>query len=289
MKTNNLWLNASKLLSAHKEIVVFDVETTGLSHKDDRVIEFAAVKYIINNFTLLESDALHLYINPERPLPEKITEITGLTDNDLVDAPKEHEVFQQIYEFMGDAVVAGYNSDTFDIMFLESMYLRFGTDFVPAGTIDALKMARDRITKKELKEAGKQEKHKLEIIADYFHISFTAHAALEDVRATAKILQIFINEYRKEAEEVAAQYGIVKPYIKRISYWKGFKWDRNRIYVSTSAGDIYYCQYKREWGAKAGVELDMLDINWIEKEAWRLTNSTNADEFLKFTGNKHIA
>jgi DNA polymerase III epsilon subunit family exonuclease len=283
MKTNNLWQCVSKLIETHRELVVFDVETTGLCHNDDRVIEFAAVKYIVDNFVLLESDTLLLYINPERPLPEKITKITGLTDNDLADKPKNHEVFQQIYDFMGNAVVAGYNSDTFDVLFLESMYLRHGTIFVPVGTIDVINMARDRISKKEV------ARHKLESIAEYFHISFTAHAALEDVRATAKILQIFINEYRKEEEEMMAQRGSVKPYIKRISFWKGFQWNRNRIYVSTSAGDIFYCQYKREWSAKAGVEIEMLDLDWLEKEAWRLTNSTNADEFLKFTGCVKIA
>ena len=97
-----------------KEIeVVLDVETTGLDYTRERIIEFAAVKLedgkIIDTFETL--------INPHQHIRKSSQAIHGISEEDLVDAPEEEEIYPKIFEFIGDATIVAHNA-IFDFSFL---------------------------------------------------------------------------------------------------------------------------------------------------------------------------
>ena len=136
-----------KALSEHNEIIFFDTETTGFSSTNDRIIEIAAIKVektIDDKFIV--RDSFHEYIRPRFPIPEKITEITGITNEMLEDKPFEEDVFPVVYEFFGEApaIICAHNTP-FDMRFLKSLYNRYGKTIQPMYELDTLEMARDLV------------------------------------------------------------------------------------------------------------------------------------------------
>jgi DNA polymerase III epsilon subunit family exonuclease len=279
------WAKVKEILSRETFLTVFDLETTGLSPANDRVIEIAAIKYMIGEgFSLSEMDSFQSYVNPERAVTEKITELTGITNEMLSDAPTEAEVFSDMFEFFGEEVLSGHNIERFDIKFMSELYARHGETFEYAGTVDTYRLAKEVI--KIDKENGPFN-HKLSTLGDYFGVDFSAHSAVEDVRATSKIVQILLSEcVRKEEEEEEAKPSskpIVKPEVLKVSFWEGFR-GMSRIYVETSEGTVYYNIRTGDWGGK-DVSISELDMGHVESEAWKKALCSSEDEFRKFKGN----
>jgi DNA polymerase III epsilon subunit-like protein len=201
----------------------------------------------------------------------------------LADAPTESEAFDDIFEFFGDEVLAGHNVDRFDIKFMSEFYARQGEVFKFAGTVDTYRLAREIV--KIDKENG-PENHKLSTLGEYFGIEFTAHSAIEDVKATGEIARILISECaskEKEEKEKASEIVLRKPDVSKVSYWEGFK-GMSRIYVETSEGSVYYNIRTGDWGGK-DVSVSELDMVHVESEAWRLSGCASEDEFKRFKGN----
>ena len=276
-KSNQYTSAARELAAEAEELVVFDLETTGLDKANDRIIELAALRYNIEDGKLKETNRLHIYINPERPLLPVITELTGITDEMLSTALTEEEVFKEVETFFRGVVVAGYNIDNFDVKFMENYYGRMGKMFVPAGTIDGIKLAREALSKNDV------ENFKLGTVAEYYGIHFNAHEALEDARATAKVIEVLLRE--DEAEENCKPTGTLRPTIRRISFWEGFR-GFSRVYVSTNMGDVYYDVRNHVWGAsgqRAVGDINAIDMAYLEKTAWDSVGASNADEFVRFS------
>ena len=117
--------------------VVFDLETTGLSARYDRIIEFGAVKITDGQIT----SRLDIMINPEIPIPEKITKITSIT-NEMVEKERTFkEVYHEILDFIGDAILITHNA-SFDISFLNEALLREGLPLLKNGVVDTLAISR---------------------------------------------------------------------------------------------------------------------------------------------------
>ena len=117
--------------------VVLDLETTGLNCYYDRIIQFGGVK--VEHGMVTES--LSVYINPERPLPKKIVQVTGITDAELEDKPTIEKAIQTILDFLGDSVLVTHNAD-FDFSFLQQTLLRLGMPLLKNPVIDTLSLSR---------------------------------------------------------------------------------------------------------------------------------------------------
>src|SRR5699024_9376613 len=103
--------------------VVFDVETTGLSSVYDTIIELAGVKIKEGEIV----DRFESFANPHRPLPDKIIEITNITDDMLKDAPEVDTVLKQFYEWAEGCIFVAHNA-TFDIGFLNQGYAKINIE-----------------------------------------------------------------------------------------------------------------------------------------------------------------
>lgn len=163
--------------------IAFDLETTGLSPKNDSIIELSAVRF--RDFKPVS--AYSTLVNPLIDLSRTISKITGIQDDDLSEAPLIHEVMQSFTEFIGDDDMVGHNIRAFDLKFL----YRFGfeMDESPRSYYDTLSMAR------KIVPDGAVENNKLETLLDYFNIvRNSAHRGLTDSVAEgmlfAKLLQL---------------------------------------------------------------------------------------------------
>jgi len=284
-KTKSIWPEIRKTLSCCDKIVVFDLETTGLSSVNDRIIEIAAVKYAIDStYTMKEIGTYHQYINPGFSLSPEITKLTGITDSNLELEPYEDEVFEDVKSFFDGCVLGGYNIVNFDCKFMSEYYGRMGTTFKYSGAVDCLKMARNLLCK-----GTDVENYKLETVGQYFGLEFQAHSAIEDARTTGKLLQLFLYEYTKNdaADCTDMPTGTICPTIDRIAFWEGFR-GFSRIYVATNVGTIYYDIRSHCWGGK-DIDIRELDMNYIEAQVFELLDIKSEDEFAKFRGCLNIA
>lgn len=112
-------------LNLTKPIVFFDLECTGLTIGLDRIVEICMLKVNIDNST-----EVHTWkINPEMPIPDKVSKLHGIYDKDVVDCPTMKQIAPQILQFIGNSDLAGYNSNKYDVPMLVEELLRAEVDF----------------------------------------------------------------------------------------------------------------------------------------------------------------
>lgn len=141
------------------DYTVFDIETTGLSKSDDEIIEISAVRFRAfraeRTFTTL--------INPGRHIPSRITEITGIADEDIKSAPMLEEIKASFLGFVGTDTLIGHNIRAFDLGFLHRR--GFNIEDPERAYLDTLNISRRLISKDSI------ENHKLETLLKYFGIT----------------------------------------------------------------------------------------------------------------------
>ena len=163
--------------------VVFDLETTGFSSIKDKIIEIGAVK--VENGVI--TDKFSTFVNPKVPIPFKITNLTGITDDMVMEAPDIETILPQFLEFVGDAVLVAHNA-SFDVSFIEQncRYQDITPDFT---SVDTVAMARILLPT--------LSKFKLNVVANALHISLeNHHRAVDDAGATAEIFVKFMEMLR---------------------------------------------------------------------------------------------
>ncbi len=168
------------------EFSVFDFETTGSSARNSRAIEIGIVK--IKNLQII--DSYSTFFNPGVDIPFFITDLTGITNDDVRDAPHFEDVASNILDFFSNSVLAAHNL-RFDISFLKNELLRAGFEFIENPQICTLKIARKLYPELKSKSLGNLVKH-----LGILHKG--VHRGLGDATATAKILLKMIDKLKEE-------------------------------------------------------------------------------------------
>ncbi|MBK6904334.1 MAG: 3'-5' exonuclease [Saprospirales bacterium] len=113
-------------LNLTRDLCFFDLESTGLNVIRDRIIQIAIIKYFAKG---REPEELSMLINPGIPISEEAMRVHGITPKDVANKPTFVQVAQKIYDFIGNADLAGYNSNRFDVPMLQEEFARAGIDF----------------------------------------------------------------------------------------------------------------------------------------------------------------
>ena len=179
-------------LNLTRPLIVFDLETTGLDFIRDRIIQISYIKVSPDGTEEREN----LFVNPEKPIPHEVVELTGITDDDVKDAPTFKTLAPQLSEKFKGCDFAGYNSNHFDIPMLAEEFLRAGIDFdfskvrlIDAQTIFH-KMERRNLAAAYKFYCGRKMED-----------DFTAHRADEDTEATYRVLMGELDKYAPGVQE----------------------------------------------------------------------------------------
>lgn len=170
--------------------ICFDIETTGLSAARDKITEIGAVK--VENGVI--TDTFSTFANPEMPIPQKITQLTGITDDMVKDAPSQSEAVSAFLEFAGDNVLVAHNAP-FDTSFIAKACEDMGKEYNYT-SIDTVAISRAILT--DIKNC------KLDTVAKFLRLGdFNHHRATDDAEMLARI---FINLCQRLTDD----YGITK-------------------------------------------------------------------------------
>lgn len=170
--------------------ICFDIETTGLSAARDKITEIGAVK--VENGVI--TDTFSTFANPEMPIPQKITQLTGITDDMVKDAPSQSEAVGAFLEFAGDDVLVAHNAP-FDTSFIAKACEDMGREYNYT-SIDTVAISRAIL--KDIKNC------KLDTVAKFLRLGdFNHHRATDDAEMLARI---FINLCQRLTDD----YGITK-------------------------------------------------------------------------------
>lgn len=170
--------------------ICFDIETTGLSAARDKITEIGAVK--VENGVI--TDTFSTFANPEMPIPQKITQLTGITDDMVKDAPSQSEAVSAFLEFAGDNVIVAHNAP-FDTSFIAKACEDMGREYNYT-SIDTVAISRAILT--DIKNC------KLDTVAKFLRLGdFNHHRATDDAEMLARI---FINLCQRLTDD----YGITK-------------------------------------------------------------------------------
>lgn len=179
-------------LNLTRPLIVFDLETTGLDFIRDRIIQISYIKVSPDGTEEREN----LFVNPEKPIPHEVVELTGITNDDVKDAPTFKTLAPQLSEKFKGCDFAGYNSNHFDIPMLAEEFLRAGIDFdfskvrlIDAQTIFH-KMERRNLAAAYKFYCGRKMEE-----------DFTAHRADEDTEATYRVLMGELDKYASGVQE----------------------------------------------------------------------------------------
>lgn len=178
-------VSSSKNQNIDTTYCVLDLETTGLSFRTEKITEIGVMK--VKDGEVIEE--FSTFVNPEKPIPPKVVEVTNITDDMVKDAPTIEEVFPKLLEFLGDSVLVAHNAD-FDIGFLKYNAKNLGY------TLDNTYLDTLRLAKSLFPDF---KKYKLGIIADKLGIKVeVAHRALDDVDTTVKVLKVMFEKLKEK-------------------------------------------------------------------------------------------
>ena len=178
----------SKGQSIDTTYCVLDLETTGFSFRTEKITEVGIMK--VKNGEVI--DEFSCFVNPEKPIPQRVVEVTNITDDMVKDAETIDKVMPKILEFVGDSVLVAHNAD-FDIGFLKYNAKNLGLSLENT-YLDTLRLAKDLFPD--------YKKYKLGKIAENLGIKVeVAHRALDDVDTTVKVLNVMLKMLKDKGVE----------------------------------------------------------------------------------------
>ena len=161
---------------ADAEYVVFDIETTGLSVTNNKIIELAGIKMVNGQ----EIGRFETFVNPHEPIPYNIQQLTNITDDMVKDAPELEPKLQEFIAFIGDAVLVAHNA-RFDMGFMQEACKQHGLPPIPNPALDTLELA--RFLHPTMKN------HRLNTLATYIKFRLdNHHRAIDDTIALGRNL-----------------------------------------------------------------------------------------------------
>jgi DNA polymerase III subunit epsilon len=228
-----------------KPLVVFDLETTGIWIEKDRIIEIAMIKLNPDG----SKEEFCTKVNPCMPIPPKVTEITGITQEDVKDAPAFGNIAGKVLQFMADADLAGFNIERFDLPLL-------AREFCDAGLVFDY-------SQKTIYDAQKvyhlHERRDLSAAFSFYCQKElkNAHTALADTQATVDILSEQIKRYGAGQESIECL--------------KAFDYEPNKEYFDCDRkfrwwnGDLYmtFGKYARKEPLKVIAKKDHQYLQWV--------------------------
>ena len=181
-------------LNLTKPLIVFDLETTGLDLVNDRIIQISYIKVYPDG----REERENIFINPGKPIPTEVTLLTGISDEDVANAPTFKQKAKELSEKFAGCDFAGFNSNRFDVPMLAEEFLRAGVDFdfSKCRLIDAQniyhKMERRNLAAAYKFYCGRKMED-----------DFEAHRADQDTEATWRVLQGELDMYAPGKQEEA--------------------------------------------------------------------------------------
>ena len=179
-------------LNLTKPLIVFDLETTGLDLVNDRIIQISYIKVYPDG----REERENIFINPGKPIPTEVTLLTGISDEDVANAPTFKQKAKELSEKFAGCDFAGFNSNRFDVPMLAEEFLRAGVDFdfSKCRLIDAQniyhKMERRNLAAAYKFYCGRKMED-----------DFEAHKADQDTEATWRVLQGELDMYAPGNQE----------------------------------------------------------------------------------------
>ena len=222
--------------SLDESFVVFDIETTGFSPVNNRIIEIGAVKVTDGKVV----DRFSAFVNPQTPIPFEIEKLTGIRDDMVVDAPLIGEVLPQFLQFCADCVLVAHNA-SFDMSFIIENCRRQGlpTEYTYVDTVGIARVL-----------LPNQSKHTLDAVAKALNISLeNHHRAVDDAECTAwifvKFIQMLAEQDIRTLSEVNAMGADSEALVKKLPSYHAIilaKNDLGRInlYRLVSASHLTY-------------------------------------------------
>ena len=227
------------------DLVVLDLETTGTWVDKDKIVEIAMIKLTPSG----EKTTYDRRLNPGMPIPPAVTKLIGITNADVADAPAFRDVAVEILDFIGQADLAGFNVEKFDLPLLE----------------------------RELREAGHRFDWRLRKIYDaqkVFHLNEkrdltaayrfycqkpleNAHSAMVDTEATLEILQAQIERYGEGSGELRALDQF--EYVNHAEFYddeRRFRWWNGKLYMM-------FGKYAKKYSLQEVVRRDPKYLEWI--------------------------
>ena len=178
-------------LNLQKPLVVFDLETTGLDLVKDRIIQLSFIKVMPDG----TEERGNYLVNPEVPIKPEITQLTGISNNDVKEQPTFRQLAKTLCDKFTGCDFAGFNSNHFDVPLLAEEFLRAGIDFdfskcrlIDAQTIFH-KMERRNLAAAYKFYCGRKMED-----------DFEAHRADQDTEATYRVLQAELDRYTEDCQ-----------------------------------------------------------------------------------------
>ncbi len=200
--------------------IVFDIETTGLSVLQERITEIGAVRMVNGEI----KDTFSTFVDPQKPIPPKITELTGIDDSMVAGAPSEEEAVRSFLDFCGEnAIVVAHNA-SFDTSFIKAACERNDLHYTLTH-IDTLAIARGLFPQ--------LNKHKLDVIAKHLKLGdFNHHRACDDALMLAKIFQVMLQKLKDEykiTDTASIAQALPKPSFKSYKYFHQILLVKNQL------------------------------------------------------------
>lgn len=231
------------ILDFPESYVVIDVETTGLDPSHDKIIEVAALK--IQDSKVV--DSYSSLINPEFPISDFITKLTGITNEQLENAPSAYNVLNELDAFIGHDILVGHNVN-FDINFLYDSFIRYFDKPLSSNFVDTL-----RLSKKYFKNAPS---HKLSLLAKYLDIDVgVSHRALDDCVTTNRL-------YTKLLEASKCPLDTEQELLDSLTFDESNPFFKKRIVVK-GIPQLYSYAFMKKIAEKCGAKMsDVFYSSW---------------------------